>query len=310
MIHLTPLRELMLSTPSRAGRPPFLSAASGLIEFGPYLYVVADDELQLGRFPVNGPAPGELLRLLPGELPDSYADRKALKPDFEVLVRLPPIDDGASATLLALGSGSKPNRDIGALISLAADGRAIGLPRSIDLSGIYRALAPLFHTLNIEGAVVVGDEFVLMQRGNKHQTQCAYVRLPLPDVLAALASTGSLGDSPPTAIRTYDLGTIDGAPLCFSDGAVLPDGSIVFTAIAEAADNSYDDGPCNGAAIGVTNSAGELRFLERVDRGYKIEGIAARIDDTRVRLRLVTDADDAKIPAQLLSAEIDCYPFV
>jgi hypothetical protein len=312
MLHLTPLRELMLAAPSRAGRPSFLSAASGLVEIGPYLYVVADDELQLGRFPVNGPAPGELLRLHPGELPDSDADRKALKPDFEALVRLPPLDGGTGATLLALGSGSTPNRDAGALISLTADGRAVGSPRSIDLSGIYRALAPRFHTLNIEGAVVIGDELVLMQRGNRHQPQCAYVRLALPGVpgvLGALASIGSLGDAAPIAIHTYDLGAIDGAPLCFSDGAALPDGSIVFTAIAEAADNSYDDGPCRGAAIGVTNSARELRFLERIDRGYKIEGIAARVDGTRLRLRLVTDADDANTPAQLLSAEIDGYPF-
>ncbi len=112
-----------------------------------------------------------------------------------------------------------------------------------------------------------------------------------------------------TDIRTYDLGAIDGAPLCFSDGAALPDGSIVFTAIAEAAANSYDDGPCNGAAIGVTNSAGELRFLERVERGYKIEGVEAQVDGSRVHLRLVTDADDANVPAQLLAAEIAGYPF-
>jgi hypothetical protein len=135
------------------------------------------------------------------------------------------------------------------------------------------------------------------------------VRLHLRGVLEALASTNSLGNGAPMEVRTYDLGAIDGAPLCFTDGAALPDGSIVFTAIAEAAANSYDDGPCNGAAIGVTNSAGELRFLERVEHGYKIEGVEARVDGSRVRLRLVTDADDAGVPAQLLAAEIDGYPF-
>jgi hypothetical protein len=309
MIHLTPLRELTLTTPSSRGRPSFLSAASGLVALGSHLYVVADDELQLGRFPQSGDAPGELLRLLPGVLPDPYAERKARKPDFEALVRLPPLDGGAAGTLLALGSGSAPNRYTGALMSVTEDGVAVGTPRTIDLSGIYGAIAPQFHTLNIEGAVVVGDQLVLMQRGNKHQSQCAYVHLHLADVLAALASTDSLGSAAVIDVRTYDLGAIDGAPLCFSDGAALPDGSIVFTAIAEAAANSYDDGPCNGAAIGVTNSAGELRLLERVDRGHKIEGIEAQVDGSRVRLRLVTDADDAAVPAQLLSAEIDGYPF-
>ena len=309
MIRLTQLRELTLTVSSGRDRPSFLSAASGLVAVGSYLYVVADDELQLGRFPVSSDAPGQLLRLRPGVLPGEYAARKARKPDFEALVRLPPLDDNATATLLALGSGSASNRVTGALISVTDDGVAIGTPRAIDLGGVYRAIAPRFHTLNIEGAVVLDDQLVLMQRGNKHQSQCAYVRLHLPDVLEALASTNSLGDAAPIEIRTYDLGSIDGAPLCFSDGAALPDGSIVFTAIAEAAANSYDDGPCNGAAIGVTNSAGELRFLERIERGYKIEGVEARVDGSRVRLRLVTDADDANVPAQLLAAEIDGYPF-
>jgi hypothetical protein len=208
-----------------------------------------------------------------------------------------------------MGSGSTPNRFGGALISVDTNGLAIGMPRAIDLGGIYRAIAPRFHTLNIEGAVIVGEQLVLMQRGNKNNSQCAYVSLRLADVLEALASTDSLGYAMLTDIRTYDLGAIDGAPLCFSDGAALPDGSIVFTAIAEAAANSYDDGPCNGAAIGVTNSAGELRFLERVERGYKIEGVEAQVDGSRVHLRLVTDADDANVPAQLLAAEIAGYPF-
>ncbi|HTK99528.1 MAG TPA: hypothetical protein VL379_15955 [Pseudomonadales bacterium] len=309
MIRLTPLRELTLTTPSSRGRPPFLSAASGLVALGSHLYVVADDELQLGRFPQSGDAPGELLRLRPGLLPDAYAERKARKPDFEALVRLPPLDDRAAGTLLALGSGSTPNRYTGALISVTEDGFLVATSRAIDLGDIYRTIAPRFHTLNIEGGVIVGEQLVLLQRGNKHQSQCAYVRLHLPDVLAALASTDSLGNVAPIGVRTYDLGAIDGVPLCFSDGAALPDGSIVFAAIAEAAANSYDDGPCKGAAIGVTNSAGELRFLERVDRGHKIEGIEAQVDGTRVRLRLVTDADDAAAPAQLLGAEIDGYPF-
>jgi len=308
MIHLIPLRELTLTASSGRGRPAFLSSASGLVTIGSYLYVVADDELQLGRFPVNGDAPGELMRLRPGVLPDAYAERKARKPDFEVLVRLPPLDDLSVGTLLAMGSGSTSNRLTGALISVNDDG-LIGMPRAIDLGPIYRAIAPRFHTLNIEGAVVLGEQLVLLQRGNKHRSQCAYVRLHLPDVLEALALTNSLGNAAPIEVRTYDLGAIDGAPLCFSDGAALPDGSIVFTAIAEAAANSYDDGPCNGAAIGVTNSAGELRFLERVERGYKIEGVEAQVDGSRVRLRLVTDADDAGVPSQLLAAEIDGYPF-
>jgi hypothetical protein len=75
MIHLTPLRELTLTTLSQR-EPSFLSAASGLVAIGSHLYVVADDELQLGRFPADGDAPGELLRLRPGVLPDYTPNAK------------------------------------------------------------------------------------------------------------------------------------------------------------------------------------------------------------------------------------------
>ena len=79
MIKLTPVRELTLKAPPSAGRPAHLSAASGLVRVGGQLYVVADDELQLGVFPAIGNAPGDLLRLFPGELPRSHKPRKAKK---------------------------------------------------------------------------------------------------------------------------------------------------------------------------------------------------------------------------------------
>ena len=110
-------------------------------------------------------------------------------------------------------------------------------------------------------------------------------------------------------IRDVDLGAIDGIPLCFTDGAALPDGSLVFTAVAEAATDSYEDGPCVGAALGVAGADGKLRFLERLDPPHKIEGVDARVDGGILRLLLVTDADDASIPAVLYATEIPGYPF-
>ena len=49
-LSLQRLRELDLEAPSEPGRPAFVSAASGLVCVGNYLYVVADDELSLGVF--------------------------------------------------------------------------------------------------------------------------------------------------------------------------------------------------------------------------------------------------------------------
>ena len=86
---------------------------------------------------------------------------------------------------------------------------------------------------------------------------------------------------------------------------------MVFTAIAEDTDDSYNDGLCVGAAIGVAGNDGTLRCLRWLDRPYKVEGVDARVDGDVIRLLLVTDADDADIPASLLSATLfwNCSSF-
>src|SRR5688572_32889185 len=81
------IRELTLASPPNADSARHISAASGMVVVGEFLYVIADDELQLGVFEGNGA--GALVRLFPGELPKASAERKALKPDLEALVRLP-----------------------------------------------------------------------------------------------------------------------------------------------------------------------------------------------------------------------------
>ena len=113
-----------------------------------------------------------------------------------------------------------------------------------------------------------------------------------------------IGAIAPSAIDPVDLGDIDGVPLSFTDGAGLPDGSIVFTAVAEDTEDTYNDGACLGAAIGVAARDGTVRFFERLDECHKVEGVAARVDNNVIRLLLVTDADDPAIPASLFSAAL------
>lgn len=98
-------------------------------------------------------------------------------------------------------------------------------------------------------------------------------------------------------------------PLCFSDAAALPNGDLVFTAIAEDTADSYNDGPCVGAAIGVLKANGTLHRIEHLEVAHKIEGIDAHVQGDTVHLTLVTDADDASIPASLLTAQLHGYPF-
>jgi uncharacterized protein DUF6929 len=303
MISLTRIRDLDLAAPSSTGRPLYLSAASGLVRAQSFIYVVADDEFHLGVFPATGLEPGYLIRLFDGELPDDNADRKKRKPDLEALVRLPAFAGYPQGALLALGSGSKRKRRRGALLGLAADGAVGGAPRPVDLTPILEPLEGTFSGLNIEGAIVIGDELRLFQRGNKRQMRNAVIRFGL----AAVVDTLNLGRSEaiePLGIQPFELGQVGGIPLSFTDAAALPDGSVVFTAVAEDTADTYNDGPCAGAAVGIIGSDGDLRLLQPLDKPYKVEGIDARVDGDAITLLLVSDADDPATPAGLYSAAL------
>ena len=78
---------------------------------------------------------------------------------------------------------------------------------------------------------------------------------------------------------------------------------MVFTAVAEDTNDSYNDGACAGAAVGIADN--ELRCLHRLERPYKVEGVDARMEGSVVRLLLVTDADDADTAAGLFSATMN-----
>ena len=301
MITLNKIRDLNLSAAPTAGRPLHLSAASGLVCVHSSIYVVSDDELHLGVFGKADREPGHLIRLFDGALSDSKSARKKQKPDFEALTLLPAYGEYHHGALLALGSGSKHNRRMGALLGLDAQGAVQSTPSVVDLSPILAPLDDEFAALNIEGAVVSGDELRLFQRGNKRHTENAIIRFKLSALLDALSSERT-GAIKPFAIDAFDLGQIEGIPFCFTDAAALPDGDMVFTAIAEDTDDSYIDGPCVGAAIGIASNDGTLRCLHWLDRPCKVEGVDARGDCDVIRLLLVTDADDANIPASLLSA--------
>lgn len=110
-------------------------------------------------------------------------------------------------------------------------------------------------------------------------------------------------------IQAYSLGTVGDVPLCFTDATLLPNGSWVFSAAAEATEDNYNDGAFVGGAIGVVDRQGSLCLLEHIDDQYKVEGVSARVEGDTVTLMLVTDADDASRPAQLLQTRLSGYPW-
>jgi len=304
-IKLTKVRDLSVQTPSQFGRPAFVSAGSGLVCTSRHLYVIADDELQLGVFDLNSEDPGALVPMLAGELPLEPAARKRAKPDFEALVQLPAFGSYVHGALFALASGSTPNRHQGIILPLAANDE-IDLPRTraIDLSLLHEAASQEIGTVNIEGAVAFRDRLLLLQRGNKGAGVNAIVGFDLAALCAAIEQGDAIPSLAVQSVRTYALGTIRDIPLGFTDAAVLSDGSIVFCAIAEDTDNAYSDGACAGAALGIIAASGELRRIGPVLPSAKIEGIFATQQQTELQLLLVTDADDPRIPAALYAATL------
>jgi len=283
---------LSASITLRKHRDLSVSAASGLVIEGDALYVIADDGLYLHAYSLQDEKYEKRVRLLDGELPIDKKARKKQKPDFEALVRVPAQNGLLHGALFALGSGSKPNRQQGVLLSFHADGSLSEKTHTLDFSAMYAAFP--FEDTNIEGALIVGEQLVLMQRGNKKYPQSALVNLSLQEALQGGATA---------TVACYTLPTIDGIPLGFTDGIALPNGNILFSAVAENTDDSFNDGACAGAALGIINAQGELMQCEWLAEPHKIEGIA--LDASGTRLYAVTDADDPAVPAALLKVNLE-----
>lgn len=300
MLNVQLLRTLRLET---ADGQRHLSAASGLVWLGRRLYVVADDEHMLGVFDLADERPGTLLRLVRGELPAAPEARKAAKPDLEALALLPAFAGYPHGALLALGSGSRAQRRRAAVVALDEAGEPRGAVREIDLSNLYAPLQAQHALLNIEGGFVSDGRFCLLQRGNQADPSNFLICFDWPATAAWLV--GVEPAPPPLACTRFELGEIDGVPLCFTDGAALPGGGWVFCAAAEASVDNYADGPCRGSAVGVVAADGRLLGLQTLSLCCKAEGIAAVVEGGRLQLLMVTDADDPAAPALLLAASFE-----
>jgi hypothetical protein len=110
-----------------------------------------------------------------------------------------------------------------------------------------------------------------------------------------------IGPAPlPQRIRRHRLGSMQGVPLTFTDGAALADGRWVFTAVAEATGDSVADGACVGSVVGVMTAQSTVQALFALPGREKVEGVATRLAGRTVDLCLVTDADDPHVASLLL----------
>jgi hypothetical protein len=302
-LELTKVRDLEVKREKGADRPGFIVSASAVVRRGDFAYIVGDDELGVGVFRLSSDEPGELRTALPGHLPGDPKARKKAKPDLEVLTALPPDEDHPYGGLLGLGSGSNEQRDRGFFWALDARGELEGEPAVIELKPVYRLLRGGIEDLNIEGAAVLDDRFMLFHRGNAKGSESAIAVLSLAQVRESLRGDGTLDVDELEEVREYDLGEIDGTRLAFSDAAPLSNDLIVFTASAETeADSAVDDGQIRGSVVGTIDREGGVRRLRTIDRKWKVEGVHAAIDTGVIDFVFVCDQDDPDKPSPLLSA--------
>src|SRR5829696_8098231 len=187
-LELRKLRDLEVQEPSGPGRPAHLSSASGVVRRGDFVYVIGDDELHLGVFRLSSNEPGQLRRVLPGDLPDDHSERSRLKPDLEALTVLPPFEGHPYGALLGLGSGSAPERDRGFVCALAPDGSIAGTPDELALGPLYALLRKHVAELNVEGAATMGERLWLLHRGASDEGSNLVAELSLEQLLVFTAS--------------------------------------------------------------------------------------------------------------------------
>jgi hypothetical protein len=303
------LRDLSIDPSLHPRGLAHLSAASGLTRVKGRLFVVADGEFNMGLVseePVTADqpaAPISLVRLFEGNLPHDPMKRRLAKPDLETLCALPPLPGCPHGALLALPSGANMKRETGVLIALDAQGGVTERLAHINLAALYDPLRKRLDDLNIEGVFLASGELRLLQRGNRgnaHHPRNACITYDW--ALLAPWLVGQSTKAPPAkSIRPVVLGDIDGVPLNLTDGAALPGGGWAFCAVAENNRRNPKDGPCAGSAVGVVGPEGKLRQMHWLQGGPKVEGVVTEVaEDNSLVLTLVTDADNAAMPAQLL----------
>lgn len=277
-----------------------VSSASGLVFTGHVACLVADDENHLVLLESGSIATGPLsfMRLAEGALPADARARKQVKRDLETLLVLP-ASSAAPASLLALGSGSTPQRDFAYVLELDAVGLPETKARRVSLAPLYDLVRAELGEINIEAGFEQEGILTLIHRAHAGAPFNALVRVPLISV------SGLLRDAFPARVPSLDiiplqLGELDGVPLGITDAARSPDGGWVFSAVAEDVTNAYDDGACMGSVLGQFDREGELVRKCRIEGALKVEGVAFA---TNTELWLATDADDPAQPSALYSAE-------
>lgn len=308
-------------------RPPHVRAASSLSVFKEYLAVVQDDANWLAL--IDGDDVVHALPLPPAPASGSRVfsasrGNKHEKFDLEACVTVPGAD---GPELIGFGSGSHRGREwilrvhesehMTARLSERATHAELGVDLTAEFLHVERFYEALREQtgfagagLNIEGAVVLDDDTIrLFQRGNAPagnglEPVDATADISWRALAAHLADPETVDPPVLRNIRRYDLGTLDGVRLTFSDADLLGDGRILYSASAE--DRETDT--IMGSALGVIEADGRAAWTELVDLDGtrfqgKIEGLSRHARRAEA-VHFVIDDDDETVPSKIFEARL------
>ena len=216
--------------------------------------------------------------------------------------------------LIAFGSGSLPARE--RVVWVDAPSRQTRVREASALYAVFRSQRDFSGSeLNIEGAALVrvdGREVVrFFQRGNGAPLADttpvdATADLDWDDLLRYLAEPAATGPRIERVVA-YDLGSIDGVRLTFTDACAEGD-RVFFLAAAEDSPDAVGDGPVAGAVLGVIDADGGARYapIRHADGSpfrEKAEGLTS-MPGAPDRFLAVLDLDDPDAPTELCEIAI------
>ncbi len=286
------VRELTLPHLLQAGRPKFISAASGLVRAHGEFFAVSDDENHIVRIPDDAKLPCQTYPVFSGTLPLEPKSRKKKKPDLESVGFIAPTPQLQHGALLLVPSGAVPSRQRGALFPFTAGGRLAAKAQEIAFADFFKKISDEIGNLNLEGVVIIKNSIKFFNRGNGKGTKNAVIDAEFnlnPFTLTL------------KRVTPVDLGNEGGFPISFTDAAATPDGQIWFLAVAEATESTYDDGKLLASYVGKLTADNKIDFLSKEAFKQKPEGLFVEEINGKRRFYFVTDADDPNIASQLLS---------
>ncbi|MGE3974821.1 MAG: hypothetical protein AB7F59_09880 [Bdellovibrionales bacterium] len=295
---LEKMKPLLLEKSLEKGRPPHVSAASGLVKKDSHFYIISDDENSLFRFAEKSKL--EVIPLISKSLPANNVERKKVKSDFESALLFSAEDFEPHGAFLAVPSGSTPQRQQAALIPFK-NKSDLDQPQTIDFAPFYKHFQKYIDELNIEGALIHKNKVHLFQRGNGKKGMSGIFELPVKEFIALLKN--KKWDHSLLKFRLLKIGKLDKVRLSITDAANSRKG-ILLLAAAENTMSTYKDGEVKGSVLAILEEnekqkKGDFKILGRLSPDVKAEGIYVDSSGTEEMIYLVDDADDPAKPSHL-----------